>query len=46
MSTQKPERKYPQRYEKSVPILLTFLGLLVGGMIVFTIAVALGVLTF
>jgi hypothetical protein len=42
----KMSRKYPPFYEKFVPIAIGFLALIVVGMLVFTIAVGVGALSF
>ena len=35
-------RKYPPLYEKAIPVLLTILAIVIAGMLIVTIAVALG----
>jgi len=40
------KREYPAVYEKIVPIALGVLGIIVVGMLIFTVLVALGVLHF
>ncbi len=41
-----PKRQYPAFYEKFIPIAIGLLALVILGMLVFTIAVGVGALTF
>ena len=43
---QPSKREYPAFYEKFVPIALGVLAVIIVGMLVFTLAVAIGALTF
>jgi hypothetical protein len=46
MTEKKSKRQYPSFYEKIVPIAIAILALVVIGMLIFTIAVAIGVVSF
>ena len=46
MTENKSKRQYPLFYERIVPIAIAILALVVIGMLVFTIAVAIGVVSF
>jgi len=41
-----PQRSYPPVYEKLIPITIGVLILIIAGMLIFTIAVALGVVSW
>ena len=41
-----PKRQYPAFYEKFVPVAIGVLAVVIVGMLIFTIAVGVGVLTF
>jgi hypothetical protein len=41
-----PTRKYPPLYEKLIPVALVFLAIVILGMLVYTVAVGIGVLNF
>jgi hypothetical protein len=40
------ERKYPQLYEKTIPIIIGILALIIFVMLIYTIAVGVGILNF
>jgi hypothetical protein len=46
MTEKKSKRQYPSFYEKIVPTAIAILALVVIGMLIFTIAVAIGVVSF
>lgn len=41
----KPERAYPKFYERAVPLAVGLLALIILGMLIYTIGVALGIIT-
>jgi hypothetical protein len=46
MSMMQKKRSYPQVYERTVPVAIGLLAVLILGMLIFTIAVGVGVLNF
>ena len=48
MSEKSPpsERKYPPLYEKIIPVALGILAIIILGMLVYTVAVGVGILNF
>ncbi len=46
MTEKKPKRTYPPYYEIFVPVAIGLLAIVVVGMLIFTIAIGMGVLKF